>query len=36
MAKASLLFNNIRDVRKVYSSPTSKEDALTKRASRLW
>jgi hypothetical protein len=36
LAKASLIFKNARDFRKIYSSPTSKEDALSKRSSRKW
>ncbi len=36
LAKAALIFTKARECRKVYSSPTSKEDALTKRTSREW
>lgn len=36
LAKAALIFTKAREFRKVYSSPISKEDALTKRSSREW
>lgn len=36
LAKAALIFTKAREFRKVYSSPTSREDALTKRTSREW
>ena len=36
LARASLIFTNAREFRKVYSSPTSKDDALSKRTSRKW
>lgn len=36
LAKAANIFTNAREFRKVYSTPTSKEDALSKRSSRKW
>lgn len=36
LAKAALIFTKAKEFRKVYSAPTSKEDALTKRSSRDW
>lgn len=36
LAKASQIFTQAREFRKIYSSPSSKEDALTKRSSRKW
>ena len=36
LAKAALIFTKAREYRKISSSPTSKEDALTKRSSREW
>lgn len=36
LAKAANIFTSAREFRKVYSTPTSKEDALSKRSSRKW
>ena len=36
LAKSGMLFDQIRKMRKVFSSPTSKEEALSMRASRKW
>ena len=36
LAKAAMIFTQAREFRKVYSAPTSMEDALTKRSSKEW
>jgi len=36
LAKAATIFTQAREFRKVYSSPKSMEDALSKRSSRQW